>query len=318
MTPTPSLSLLIAASLTLAGAASSAAVAADDSRDASLPTSGAEWFRTGKTAIQANRLVNREWNTGRARNVILFVGDGMGVSTVTAARILDGQQRGVDGEWNRLSFENFSDLALSVTASANQQTSDSAPTATAMVAGIKTNDGAVAVDQSITRKEFCAETTRAKSVRTILERAEQRGMSTGVVTTARITHATPAVNYAHISNRDWEANNTIDSDLGATVLPPGCTKVKDIAAQLVDFNVGDGIEVALGGGRPYFEPTTKFDPEYPTRAGRRTDGRTLTSEWAAQAGRRLCLEQGAIRCRGPRQHDSPAGPVRAIAREVRG
>ncbi len=132
---------------------------------------------------------------------------------MTAARILDGQQRGVDGEWNRLSFENFSDLALSVTASANQQTSDSAPTATAMVAGIKTNDGAVSVDQSITRKEFCAETTRAKSVRTILERAEQRGMSTGVVTTARITHATPAVNYAHISNRDWEANNTIESDL---------------------------------------------------------------------------------------------------------
>ena len=277
------ISLVVTASLTVLGGASAPAHA-DSASATPVPTSGAEWFSAGRSAIEANRLVNRELNTRRARNVILFVGDGMGVSTVTAARILDGQQRGIDGEWNRLSFEKFSDLALSVTASANQQTSDSAPTATAMVAGIKTNDGAISVDQSITRKEFCAEVTRAKSVRTLLERAEERGMSTGVVTTARITHATPAVNYAHVSNRDWEANNTIDSDLGATVLPVGCTKVKDIAAQLVDFNVGNGLEVALGGGRPYFEPNTKADPEYPTRKGRRTDGRDLTAEWAAKPG----------------------------------
>ncbi|MCX7054847.1 MAG: alkaline phosphatase [Proteobacteria bacterium] len=277
------ISLVVTASLTVLGGASAPAHA-DSASAMTVPTSGAEWFSAGRAAIEANRLVNRELNTRRARNVILFVGDGMGVSTVTAARILDGQQRGIDGEWNRLSFEKFSDLALSVTASANQQTSDSAPTATAMVAGIKTNDGAISVDQSITRKEFCAEVTRAKSVRTLLERAEERGMSTGVVTTARITHATPAVNYAHVSNRDWEANNTIDSDLGATVLPVGCTKVKDIAAQLVDFKVGNGLEVALGGGRPYFEPNTKADPEYPTRLGRRTDGRDLTAEWAAKPG----------------------------------
>ncbi len=277
------ISLVVAASLTVLGGAAAPALA-DNVLAAPVPTSGAEWFRAGRSAVQSNRLVNRDLNTRRAKNVILFVGDGMGVSTVTAARILDGQQRGVDGEWNRLSFENFSDLALSVTASANQQTSDSAPTATAMVAGIKTNDGAISVDQSIIRKEFCAEATRAKRVRTIMERAEERGMSTGVVSTARITHATPAVNYAHISNRDWEANNTIDRDLGANVLPAGCTKVKDIAAQLVDFKVGNGLEVALGGGRPYFEPNTKADPEYPSRMGNRTDGRDLTAEWAAKPG----------------------------------
>ena len=277
------ISLVVTASLTVLGGASATALA-DNASAAPVPTSGAEWFRAGRSAVEANKLVNRELNTRRAKNVILFVGDGMGVSTVTAARILDGQQRGVDGEWNRLSFEKFSDLALSVTASANQQTSDSAPTATAMVAGIKTNDGAISVDQSIARKEFCAEATRAKSVKTIMERAEERGMSTGVVSTARITHATPAVNYAHISNRDWEANNTIDSDLGANALPASCTKVKDIAALLVDFNAGNGLEVALGGGRPYFEPNTKADPEYPTRKGRRTDGRDLTAEWVAKPG----------------------------------
>jgi len=73
----------------------------------------------------------------------------------------------------------------------------------------------------------------------MLERAEQRGMSTGVVTTTRITHATPAVNYAHIAERDWES----DADL-----PAGAT-VKDIARQLIEFSYGDGIEVVLGGGR---------------------------------------------------------------------
>ena len=286
MKPTYRISLA-AAILAVFGASSSPAVADDHGRrfaQTAVPASGAEWYQAGKSAIEANKRIRRELSNRRAKNVILFVGDGMGISTVTAARILDGQQRGVDGEWNRLSFERFSDLALSVTASANQQTPDSAPTATAMVAGIKTNDGAISVEQSIARKEFCAEVTRAKSVKTIMERAEERGMSTGVVSTTRITHATPAVNFAHISDRNWEANNTIDSDLGSTVLPTGCTKVKDIAAQLVDFNVGDGIEVALGGGRPYFEPTTKSDPEYSSRKGRRTDGRDLTAEWAAKPG----------------------------------
>jgi len=282
-----SLAAAAAASLTVLGGASTPAFAADHAGASSrgaVPASGAEWFEAGKSAIEASMRAHRAHRPRRAKNVILFVGDGMGVSTVTAARILDGQQRGVDGEWNRLSFETFSNLALAVTASANQQTSDSAPTATAMVTGIKTNEGAISVDQSIARQEFCAETTRARSVKTILERAEERGMSTGVVSTARITHATPAVNYAHISNRNWEANDSIDSDLGSTVLPPGCTRVKDIAAQLIDFSIGDGIEVALGGGRPYFEPITKSDPEYSSHTGRRTDGRDLTTEWSARPG----------------------------------
>lgn len=235
-----------------------------------VPSSADEWFLSGKQSIE--QIKREQTNFRRAKNVILFVGDGMGVSTLTAARILEGQQRGEDGEFNRLSFERFPNLALSVTASANQQTSDSAPTATAMVAGIKTNDGAISVDQTIARSEASAQVTAAKSVKTILERAEQRGMSTGIVSTARITHATPAVNYAHIANRDWEANNS---------LPAGAT-VKDIAAQLIDFQYGNGLEVALGGGRTYFLPKPVSggnDPEYPSVAGRRTDGRNLTAEW---------------------------------------
>jgi alkaline phosphatase len=237
-----------------------------------VPTSADEWFEAGREDMQSNKFVNSLPNVRRAKNVILFVGDGMGVSTVTAARILEGQLNGVDGEYNRLSFEDFPYLALAVTASANQQTSDSAPTATAMVTGVKTNDGAIAVDQTINRQEPDAAVTASKSLKTILEQAEERGMSTGVVSTARITHATPAVNYAHISNRDWEDDSR---------LPAGAT-VKDIARQLIEFPYGNGLEVVLGGGRSYFMPNTLPDPEYPSQAGRRADGRDLTSEWTAQ------------------------------------
>ncbi|MCQ8103490.1 alkaline phosphatase [Methylomonas sp. SURF-2] len=235
-----------------------------------VPSSAAEWFKAGQNAVLVNKKDLQELR--KAKNVILFVGDGMGVSTVTATRILEGQMAGRDGEFNRLSFERFSHMAHSVTASANQQTSDSAPTATAMVAGIKTNDGAISVDQSINRLEPSAAVTAAKSVKTILERAEERGLSTGVVSTARFTHATPAVNYAHISNRDWEADSN---------LPAGAT-VKDIARQLLEFPYGDGLEVALGGGRSYFMPNSLNDPEYPSQKGRRADGRDLTLEWISQ------------------------------------
>lgn len=236
---------------------------------AEAPASAEEWYAQGQEDLLVQR--KAKTNNRKAKNVILFVGDGMGVSTVTAARILEGQMNAGDGEINRLSFEQFQHLAHSVTASANQQTSDSAPTATAMVAGIKTNDGAISVDQTINRTEPDAAVTASKSVKTILEIAEEKGMSTGVVSTARITHATPAVNYAHISNRDWEADSN---------LPAGAT-VKDIARQLVEFPFGDGLEVALGGGRSYFMPNTMSDPENTSLKGRRKDGRDLTAEWVS-------------------------------------
>lgn len=251
------------------------ALSANQAAADAVPTNAAEWFTAGKqTVIDAKKARAKELadRIRHAKNVILFVGDGMGVSTVTAARILEGQMKGRDGEYNRLSFEKLPYLALSVTASANQQTSDSAPTATAMVTGIKTNDGAISVDQSITRNEPSADVTAAKSVKTILERAEEIGMSTGVVTTARLTHATPAVNYAHVGNRDWEADAN---------LPTGAT-VKDIARQMLEFPYGDGLDVALGGGRSYFMPNTTNDPEYTAQRGRRLDGRNLTSEWTQQ------------------------------------
>lgn len=191
-----------------------------------------------------------------SKNVILFVGDGMGISTITAARIFEGQQKGMDGEGNQLAFEKLPYLALSKTYSANQQTPDSAPTMTAMVTGVKTNDRMISVSQSISRGEKDINKLKAAQLTTILEHAELKGLSTGVVSTARLTHATPAATYAHSSNRDWEANAQLPKD----------TQLKDIAAQLIDHfgdgGIGDGLEVALGGGRTKFMPNTMIDPEY--------------------------------------------------------
>jgi hypothetical protein len=104
----------------------------------SLPASQTAdpYFTGGRAAL--DRALARRPNTGRAKNVILFVGDGMGVSTVTAARIFEGQARGVDGESNVLSFEALPHVALSKTYSTSTQVADSAATATALMTGVKT------------------------------------------------------------------------------------------------------------------------------------------------------------------------------------
>ncbi|MFM1887341.1 MAG: hypothetical protein RL026_2498, partial [Pseudomonadota bacterium] len=236
----------------------------------------------------------------RARNVILFVGDGMGISTLTAARILEGQRRGESGEDNRLSFEEFPHTALVKTFSANQQTSDSAPTATAMVTGHRANDGTLSVAPVVADSEPDQAKVQAASLVTVLEQARARGMATGLVTTTRITHATPAANYAHTANRDWEHNGQ---------LPQGAT-VPDIAAQLVaQQRTAGGLHVVMGGGREMLLPRGTTDPEYPQLQGRRTDGRNLVDEWlAAQPASRYVWNRTQFDALDPRQK----GPVLAL------
>ena len=231
------------------------------------------WYDQGDIALKAaEKHSNPEPST--ARNVILFVGDGMGVSTVTAARILSGQLQGRPGEESSLTFEAFPNVALVKTYSINQQTSDSAPTMTAMVTGVKTKDGILSIDKNAMRGNHS--TIAGNELTTILELAEKKHLSTGVVSTARITHATPAACYAHSPERDWES----DANLPEEAREAGA---KDIARQLIEFP-GDGLEVALGGGREYFLPETQNDPEDEGETGNRLDGRDLTAEWAATKG----------------------------------
>ncbi len=205
-----------------------------------------------------------------ARNVILFIGDGMGVSTVTAIRILDGQQKGMSGEENVLPFERFPHVALSKTYEINQQVGESAGTATAIMAGQKTRAGFIGVSGKAVRKD-CA-SSKNNHLPSILELSESAGKSTGIVTTTKLSHATPASTYAHVPERDWEN----DADLTDEARLNGC---KDIASQLIEFPYGDGVEVALGGGRVKFLPNNIADPEGADMEEGRQDNRNLANEW---------------------------------------
>ena len=95
------------------------------------------------------------------------------------------------------------------------------------------------------------------------------------MTTARLTHATPGACYAHTADRDWES----DADIFRSAKDAYDAKFPDIARQLLEFKYGDGLEVALGGGRAKFLPNSVNDPEYTEIKGERLDGRNLTDEW---------------------------------------
>jgi len=165
--------------------------------------------------------------------------------TITAARILDGQRKGESGEENRLSFENFPATAFSRTYETDFQTPDSAGTMTAIMGGVKTRAGVIGVDQIATRGD-CASGKGHETV-TALELAKRAGQSVGAVTTTRITHATPAATYGHIADRDWET----DMEIPEKQRSADCV---DLARQLVEFPIGNGLDVALGGGRTEFMP----------------------------------------------------------------
>ncbi|MBA6290314.1 alkaline phosphatase [Colwellia sp. MB3u-4] len=246
------------------------------------------WYEQGQSvlaqaALNTQSLVNTK---GKAKNIILFVGDGMGISTVTATRILAGQQLGKLGEEHQLSFDKFSFSGFAKTYNVDAQTPDSAGTMTAMMSGVKTDAGVIGVNEAISRGD-CASVSGNELV-TALELAEIAGKSTGIISTARITHATPAATYAKSAERNWEDN----SDMPAAVVAAGCV---DIASQLISFENDmqsrfsgakvNGIEVVLGGGRRHFLPKdAAFNSTDAASAveGDRTDGRDLTAEWQAQ------------------------------------
>lgn len=228
------------------------------------PRSSGDWYDAGHAALE--RALAQQPITGRARNVILFVGDGNGVASVTATRIFDGQARGESGEENVLSFETFPHIALAKTYNTNQQTPDSAGTMSAIMTGAKTRAGVISVGPEVDRGDCRgAEEFRLP---TLLEQAREKGLGTGVVTTTRVTHATPAATYAHAPERNWES----DTDIPEAMRP--CAR--DIARQLVE---GPGLDVVLGGGRKHFLPAGEKDPEYPGERGVRGDGRNLVAEW---------------------------------------
>jgi len=200
------------------------------------------------------------------KNVIFFLGDGMGITTQTAARIY---KVGEDGD---LTMDTLPESAFVKTYSNNAQVTDSAPSMAAYMTGVKMNNEVISMTPETsafdveTGKDYlsgtdstCPATGNGSAVPTLLELAKAAGKGTGAVTTTRITHATPATTYAHVCHRD--AENTI-----AAQAVPGGTGYNSA--------LGDGVDVLLGGGRQFFLPNTA--------GGKRTDGRDLTAEFKSK------------------------------------
>lgn len=224
-----------------------------------LPQATDTWYTDAQALLEA-RLAETP-NINRALNVILFISDGNGVNTNYAARLFAGQQAGGLGEEYVQPQEAFPNLALVKTYTTNAQTPDSAGTGTAMLSGIKTKSGVINVDSNAVRGD-CT-TIEGNAVTPLNRIMSDMGKATGIVSTARITHATPASSYAQTVDRDFEA-----------AVPEGCTQQTDIAAQLVQAMQDGWIDVALGGGKRNFAAG---------EGSERTDNQNLI-EIAAEAG----------------------------------
>ena len=153
----------------------------------------------------------------RARNVVLFLGDAGGLPTLNAASLY-----GYDRP-QALFIQSMPYIALMDTSAANNWVTDSAAGMTAIVTGRKTNSGVLSQSDTAVRGKQDGE-----PLKTILEYAEERGLSTGVITNDSVAGATPAACYSHVNSRSNTAG---------------------IMAQLGKPLAGNGVDLVLGGGR---------------------------------------------------------------------
>ncbi|OWR49944.1 alkaline phosphatase [Danaus plexippus plexippus] len=227
------------------------------------------WINDAQSAIEARLRYIKA--TGSARNVVMFLGDGMSIPTLAAARTLLGQRNNKTGEEAHLSFEMFHTVGLAKTYCVDSQIPDSACTATAYLCGVKANRGTIGVTAAIPRRDCLASLEKSSHLKSIATWALEDGRDAGIVTTTRVTHASPSGAYAHIANRDWESDSdVIDDEYDPEICP-------DIAYQLVNSYPGNNFKVILGGGRREFLPNNVVDEE--GKFGKRRDDRNLIEEW---------------------------------------
>ncbi len=182
--------------------------------------------------------------TAHPKNIIFFVGDGMGINALTAARIY---AVGEDGE---MTLDTLPESAFVKTFSNDGQAAESAAGMSAYMTGKKVNNEVVAMHGG-------------RALTSLAELAKRRGAALGVVTTTRVTDATPAAVFAHVRQRQMEA------DIAAALVPGGAGYNRALGPK--------GIDVLLGGGTRHFLPAT------------RADGRDLLAELRAK-GYRVALD----------------------------
>ena len=197
----------------------------------------------------------------RPKNIIFFLGDGMGINTLTAARIY---AVGEDGD---LTLDTLPESAFVKTYSNDAQTTDSAASMSAYMTGVKSNNGVISMStdtlsveagRDANGNQTVSRCRNGRAVPSLAELAKRRGLSVGVVTTTRVTDATPAAVYAHACHRSME------TDIAAALVPGGAGYNTALGAR--------GIDVLLGGGAAAF-------------GARRADGRDLLAELRAKGFR---------------------------------
>ena len=231
------------------------------------------WYTDADAKLQA--MIDMQPNTGTAKNVILFVADGQGVGSNYAIRLFAGQLEGKLGEEHVLPYEEYPYTALIKTYNINAQTPDSAPTAGSMNTGVKQIFNTINLSEAGVNKDCASE--EGNKLTTFSEIVTGMGKSVGIVSTARITHATPAAVYAKTADRNWEGE-----------APEGCT---DIAQQLFDAMSAGTVDLAFGGGSRYFAP--KDVETMDGGKGRRIDGRNLIEE-AQAAGAQYAYDTASF------------------------
>ncbi|XP_055316563.1 alkaline phosphatase-like [Sitodiplosis mosellana] len=238
----------------------------DDVPEINLPIEQRTWYDDAIDELRDSMKFKQ--NKHKAKNIILFMGDGMGLSTVTASRIYKY------GEEGRLSWESFPNFGLLKTYCVDKQVCDSASTATALFCGIKSNYETSGVDSSVKLGDCPASLDKSKHVDSILKWAQDAQMATGFVTTTRVVHATPSALYSHVANRRWEC----EAKMEPGDHEQGC---KDIARQLIEDDPGRKINVIMGGGRQCLVSNVTDTKEDPVDrwACYSTDGRNLTRDW---------------------------------------
>ena len=224
-------------SLLLSAAIQTGCIAQTGGNDKSSESEAQISTKKNADSGKKNAVTTRSASDSSPKNVIVFIGDGMGISTLTAGRIFVGQQMGKTGEEHELSWDRFDHLALIKTYNTNAQVPDSAGTATAILSGYKTNIGAVNVLPDPDVAAMIANGCGSANPPTLTDKAKTAGKAVGVVSTARLTHATPAAMYSHSASRDIEADKDLD--------PPFDVQIcKSISQQLIESEV----DLALGGG----------------------------------------------------------------------
>ncbi len=234
-------------------------------KNSALKQSQNPWYRQGQTTLQKKLQIKP--NKRRAKNIILFIADGNGITSNYVNRLFAGQRLGEIGEKHVQAHEGFPYVGLVKTYNTNGQTPDSAGTGTALHTGVKTRVGVIGVDERVARGA-CSKTASGE-VAVPSEIFSTMRKSVGVVSTARITHATPATAYAHAADRAYEDNSQ---------QPKDCT-YPDIAQQLIENLAKGNVDIALGGGARHFVPMSL---EVHGALGKRSDNKHLINKAQAR------------------------------------